>query len=134
KHPDSLVEGHINQLCARAVAKNIDLFKILRAACVNPVEHYKLKVGLLRINDFVDFIVIRDLKTFKVEQTYINGKLVAEQGKSLIQSVPPSDRPAAVNNFHCRKKVKADFRLEAGNSNNLPVIEALNGQLITNKL
>ena len=30
KHPDSLVVGHINQFCARAVAKGIDVFKVLR--------------------------------------------------------------------------------------------------------
>src|SRR5881392_188959 len=47
KHPDSLVEGHINQLCSRAVARGIDLFKVLQAACINPVHHYKMKVGLL---------------------------------------------------------------------------------------
>src|SRR5262249_49981731 len=51
KHPDSLVAGHINQLCARAVAKGIDLFKILKAACINPVLHYKMKVGLLKVDD-----------------------------------------------------------------------------------
>src|SRR5215210_3586775 len=42
KHPDSLVEGHINKLCARAMAKGVDLFKVLSAACINPVFHYKL--------------------------------------------------------------------------------------------
>src|SRR5690606_32824617 len=46
KHPDSLVLGHINQLCARAVARGIDLFKVLQAACVNPVSHYNLEAGL----------------------------------------------------------------------------------------
>ena len=51
KHPDSLVAGHINQLCARAVAKGIDVFNVLQAACVNPVLHYKLDVGLLREGD-----------------------------------------------------------------------------------
>ena len=86
KHPDSLVIGHINQLCARAVAKGIDLFKILKAACVNPVLHYKLDVGLLREGDPADFIVVKDLKDFEVIKTYINGELVAENGKSKIKS------------------------------------------------
>ncbi|MDB5195921.1 MAG: ade, partial [Flaviaesturariibacter sp.] len=66
KHPDSLVEGHINQLCARAVAKGVDVFKVLRAACINPVQHYGLKVGLLRQGDFADFIVVKDLTNFDV--------------------------------------------------------------------
>lgn len=62
KHPDSLVDGHINKLCARAVAKGIDVFKVLKAACINPVLHYKLNVGLLHIGDPADFIIAEDLE------------------------------------------------------------------------
>ncbi len=128
KHPDSLVEGHINQLCARAVAKGIDVFKVLKAACVNPVEHYKLKVGLLRPNDFADFILVKDLKNFEVLQTYINGELVAENGKTLIES----QKATTINSFNCSLKKTEDFATV--NSKNSFVIEALDGQLITNKI
>ncbi|MFL5808585.1 MAG: adenine deaminase [Flavisolibacter sp.] len=131
KHPDSLVEGHINQLCARAIAKGINLFKVLQAACVNPVGHYKLKVGLLRPNDFADFIVVKDLENFEVVQTFINGKPVAENGKSLVEKTAPGMK--TVNNFNCSKKKTIDFAFSP-TAKNLPVIEALDGQLITNKL
>src|SRR4249919_3170413 len=77
KHPDSLVLGHINQLCARAVAKGINVYKVLKAACLNPVQHYNLDVGLLREGDPADFIVVKDLETFEVQKTFINGELVA---------------------------------------------------------
>lgn len=126
KHPDSLVEGHINQLCSRAVAKGIDVFKILKAACVNPVGHYKLKVGLLRQNDFADFILVKDLKDFDVIQTYISGQLVAENGKTFIESKPAT----SINNFDCSKKKAEDFKVT---TNHQFAIEALDGQLITNK-
>ncbi|HEY6083200.1 MAG TPA: amidohydrolase family protein, partial [Chitinophagaceae bacterium] len=86
KHPDSLVEGHINQLVKRALAKGIDLFKVLKAACINPVLHYQLEVGLLKKNDPADFIVVNDLQEFKIMQTYIQGRLVAADGKTLIPS------------------------------------------------
>ncbi len=85
KHPDSLVSGHINQLCARAVAKKIDLFKVLTAACINPVKHYKLEVGQLRTGDPADFILLKDLKNFEVLQTYLQGQLVAENGKTKME-------------------------------------------------
>jgi adenine deaminase len=132
KHPDSLVEGHINQLCARAVRKGIDIFKILKAACVNPVNHYKLKVGLLRLNDFADFIVVKDLQEFEVLQTYINGELVAENGKSLIERRETST-VSEINNFNCSKKKVEDFAVPFTVPDSLlSVIEALDGQLITN--
>lgn len=133
KHPDSLVEGHINQLCARAVDKGIDLFKILRAACINPVLHYKLEVGLLREGESADFILVKDLVGFEVLQTYIKGECVAENGKSLIR-LPGSGagNDTVINHFSCSKKTVNDFHLAEPKAG-LPVIEALNGQLITNK-
>jgi adenine deaminase len=131
KHPDSLVEGHINELCARAIAKNIDLFHVLQAACINPVTHYKLGVGLLREGDPADFILVKDLTNFEVYETYINGQVVARNGKSLVGKV----QAGVVNRFSCNPKKKEDFRLEApGVPQFIPVIEALDGQLITNKL
>jgi adenine deaminase len=130
KHPDSLVAGHINQLCARAVAKGVDLFKVLQAACVNPVLHYNLKVGLLRTSDAADFIVTNDLQHFTVQQTYINGELVAEKGRSFI----PYQPSRSINNFNCSAKKVSDFSIPFKGEEQIPVIEALDGQLITNKL
>lgn len=134
KHPDSLVAGHINQLCARAVAKGIDIFKIIRASSVNPVQHYKLPVGLLRIGDPADFILADDLVHFTIHQTYIDGLLVAATGQSLIKSVPAK----SINQFQCNPVTADDLKIrlnEYPSENGLiPVIEALDGQLITNNL
>jgi adenine deaminase len=130
KHPDSLVEGHINQLCARAVAKGIDVFKILQAACINPVEHYRMDVGTLQPGDDADFIVVEDLVNFNVLQTFINGQLVASNGKSLIKT----ERSEVINQFSCAEKIPADFALPFNGEKEIFVIEALEGQLITNKI
>ncbi|MBP7470372.1 MAG: adenine deaminase [Flavobacterium sp.] len=129
KHPDDLIVGHINLLCARAVAKGIDVFKILQAACVNPVHHYKMKVGLLQENDPADFIVVEDLVDFKVKQTYINGELVAENGESFVKHIP-FETP---NNFNITTKEISDFTI-SGKGSKIRVIEALEGQLITNEI
>lgn len=131
KHPDSLVLGHINQLCARAVAKGIDVFNILKAACVNPVLHYNLDVGLLKEGDPADFIVVKDLEKFEVLKTFINGELVAEKGKSLVRS----RKSGVINNFTCSKKQVTDFETPLATTHlPLAVIEALDGQLITSKI
>lgn len=133
KHPDSLVEGHINQLCARAVAKGINVFNVLRAACVNPILHYKLDVGALSVNDNADFVLLKDLKDFEVIETYIDGALVAKGGKTLISSIQRNDEEQ-INQFSCSKKSVADFAIAENERNPLFIIEALDGQLITNKL
>ncbi|MFM2138971.1 MAG: adenine deaminase [Bacteroidota bacterium] len=130
KHPDSLLEGHINRLCARAVAKGIDPFNVLKAACLNPVLHYGLDVGLLRVGDPADLILVRDLHDFEVMETYIRGIRVAEQGRSLIQRVEPE----VINRFDCREKAASDLIIPWKGESEIPVIEALDGQLITNRL
>ena len=130
KHPDSLVKGHINELCKRAVAKNIDVFKVLKAACINPVKHYNMKVGLLKPGDDANFIVVKDLKNFDVLRTYINGSLVAENGISKINAL----KAALINNFNCNKKQVADFYYKKTTNEKIMGIEALDGQLITNKI
>ena len=126
KHPDDLVEGHINQLCARAVAKGVPLFHVLRAACVNPVLHYGLRNGILREGDPADFVRLRDLAIFKVLETFLDGAPVAREGSSLL----PEILSPAINKFHCREKSPADFAIPA-TGRRVRVIEALDGQIIT---
>ena len=134
KHPDSLVEGHINQLCARAVAKSIDVFKVLQAACINPVLHYKLDNGLQRVGDAADFILVNNLTDFIVSKTYINGELVAGNGVSFIKSVTEKE----INHFLSQIILPGEFSLPLDSypheGNLIPVMEALDGELITNKL
>ncbi|NOT50732.1 MAG: adenine deaminase [Chitinophagaceae bacterium] len=130
KHPDSLVLGHINQLCARAVAKGIDIFKILKAACVNPVLHYKLDVGLLKEGDAADFIIVRDLKNFEVLKTFIAGEMVAEEGISKIKTT----QAGTINKFGCSPTSTNDYMVHYRGKKTILVIEALDGQLITNKI
>ena len=131
KHPDSLVAGHINQLCARAIKKGIPLFNVLRAACCNPVVHYKLSVGQLRVGDAADFILVKDLEQFETTQTYINGILVADNGISLIAT----NHAGEPNHFGIGAISATDLKarpwLDA--SMEMPVIGAMDGQLITEK-
>jgi len=129
KHPDDLMVSHINSLCARAVAKGMDVFKVLQMSCINPVKHYNLDVGLLQEGDFADFTVVEDLTNFKVLQTYINGELVFDKGVSKIESVPFE----ILNNFHTNKKEVEDFKFESS-AKQIRVIEALEGQLVTNEI
>ncbi len=142
KHPDSLLEGHIDRLCARAVAKGIDVFKVLKAACLNPVLHYHLETGLLRPGDPADLILVEDLRSFRVLKTYIRGELVAADGVTKIspanaraQKTASSPLQTPINNFHVPPRTPADFAYpDQTGIQQIPVIEALDGQLITNRL
>ena len=129
KHPDSLVLGHLNTICARAVAAGVDVYKVLQVACLNPIEHYKLPIGCARVGDAADLIVVDDLVEFKPRRTYIQGRLVAEDGVSHIERLPSS----TPNKFNCTPKRPEDFRVPA-TVDDLLVIEPYDGQLITGKV
>jgi adenine deaminase len=132
KHPDELLVGHINGLVRRAVERGIDLYDALRAACITPVEHYALDVGQLRVGDAADFIEVDSLADFNVLRTWIDGRLVAENGRTTI----PRVEPQVVNKFFARKIAAEDIEVSApaDSTLKLQVIEALDGQLITNRL
>ncbi|MBA3829710.1 MAG: adenine deaminase [Taibaiella sp.] len=131
KHPDELVLGHINRVVKRALNDGYDVYDVLRAACINPAIHYKIPVGLLRIGDPADFIVLSDLQQPEVLQTYIKGQLVAERGKPLL----PVTSPAVINNFIAKEKQPDNFAIHTDLTDPvIRVIEAIEGQLITNEL
>lgn len=128
-HPDNLVENHINDVVKRSLKYGYNFFDVLQCACVNAVKHYNLEVGLLQKNDYADFIVVNNLKDINILQTYINGELVAENGKTLIKSV----KEEPVNNFNTSKKSIGDFEVKY-TGKNIRVMEAFDGQLITSEI
>jgi adenine deaminase len=127
KHPDDLVKGHMNIIAARAVAKGKDHMKVLRCLTLNPIKHYSLDVGLLQKGDAADFIIVEDLKNFNVLATYINGVLVAENGKTHIKSI----KEKQPNIFKTEFLAANDLQIKP-EGNLIKVIEAIDGQLITN--
>lgn len=129
KHPNDLVKGHINTLVKRALDYGLDIMKVLRVAAVNPVFHYGLEVGLLRRGDWADFLVVDNFSDFNILKTYINGEIVAERGETLL----PRGSSKIVNNFRVGRKTVADFALLC-KGDKVNVIEAIDGQLLTEKL
>lgn len=129
-HPDSLALGHINLLVRRAVAAGLDPLAALRIACVHPVEHYGLSVGLLREGDPADFLVVENLSEFAVRQTWVGGRLVAENGESLV----PFAAPELVNCFEASQITPDCLRIPCSSeSARIEVIAVEDGQLVTGR-
>ncbi len=126
KHPDDLVKGHINQLVQRSVALGYEVMQVLQIACVNPVQHYNLNVGLLQVGDGADFIVVNNLQEFAVQSTYCQGMLVVKEGEPLLPSVPVTP----INKFTAQEKLISDFHLPAVGAT-VRAIAVFDGQLIT---
>lgn len=126
RHPDDLLLGHVNKMAAIAVTSGIGVLDVLRAACVNPVRHYKLPLGLLQEGDSADFIVVRDLEDFVPEAVFF-------RGEELLSAPFPRQATdiTGLNNFKAAPVAPDDFRQVA---DTLPVIGVNDGSLITDKI
>lgn len=138
KHPDDLLLGHINLLVCRAVERGVDVMDALQAACITPVQHYQLPVGLLQIGDPADFIVLENLHQFEPIATYIDGCKVAERGESYVERVSTS----ALNQFVAEPVRREAIHVVGGvhgersehrttSDAKLRVIEVVDGQIVT---
>ncbi|MEO5905630.1 MAG: adenine deaminase, partial [Saprospiraceae bacterium] len=126
KHPDDLLRGHINQLVVRSLDQGYDLFDILNIACINPVMHYQIDIGLLQVGEMADMILIENLLSFKVLSTWIAGKQVYDGD---IVYLPQVAIPV-INNFGISSVQKHAFELHL-NHGKANIILAIDGALVT---
>lgn len=125
-HPHELINTHINGLVKRAIALGYNELDVIKAATLTPVKHYNLEVGLLQVNDPADMIVVDNLTDFNVINTYINGELVAANGRALLKPVVIE----TINNFQTEHVCPDDFKvLDKGKD--VKMIGVIKGELIT---
>ncbi len=128
-HPEMLRERHINKLIAGLIAEEFDAFDVIRSATINPAEHYKLNVGLLRQGDSADFILVDSLAKMNILETWIKGKKVYSSGKVFFNYIAGK----AVNNFNCSPLKEADIKIKNINGK-IRVITAVDGELQTGEI
>ena len=132
-HPDEIeTSGHINRLIKLGQKNGINIFDLLRSATIIPVQHYNLPVGLLRVNDPADFIVIDSLENFNVMESYINGELVYNNHQGTKFDIP---EVKSLNKF--RSNIISHEEIIVAlpeNKESVKVIEINDGELVTSKL
>jgi adenine deaminase len=122
-HPDDLLEKYYSSWIGKAF-KKISIYKLIKAFSVNPVCHYKLDVGLLRVGDKADFIVVDNLYDFNVKDVYING--ISQIDKDIFES------DTLLNTFNRDYIKTSDIQIES-NTNNVNLIHARDKELYTSR-
>ncbi|HOY38341.1 MAG TPA: adenine deaminase [Bacteroidales bacterium] len=131
-HPDDLInKGHIDKIIRMGLNKGLSIFNLLAASSLNTIQHYGLNVGCLRVGDNADFIVMDNIDTFHVTETYINGKPVYSSGRILFNT----PKAVAVNNFAINTPISSnDIVVNAVVESSIRIIDATDGSLLTGTL
>ncbi|MFO7936343.1 MAG: adenine deaminase [Kiritimatiellia bacterium] len=132
KHPDDLINDHVNSIAARAYRRGISIHSIIQAASVNPVKHYNLPTGLLQLGDSADFIMVENFNSFCPSEVWIKGKCVAKNGESYL----PSGTPEILNNFEAGIIQPHDLLVKPGDNAEcrIKVMQIHDGSLITDSI
>ena len=126
-HAGDLLRGHVNFLLRRAVEEGIDPIEAVRMVSLNPAEHYRLGVGMLRPGDPADLVVVDNLRSFSCLECYINGKLVAKGGRVLFKASPLPGK----STIRASHKSPEDFKIIARRASRLRVIKVMPGEIVT---
>lgn len=126
-HPDELLHGHINLKVKQSLALGYDVFDVLQVSSVNPVNHYKLNVGLLQEGDSADFLVVDNLQNLQIQSTFIDGVDVLAKKECVQKSYSALNYvfPTSFNPLHLNLRVA---------SSKVKAIEVINDELITNSV
>lgn len=87
-HADTLKNlGHIDKIIRMAINLGADPIKAIKMASLNPAIHYNLhNYGAIANGYFANFIVLNDLNKFEIDSVYLNGNIVSNGNKTLVDS------------------------------------------------
>ncbi len=135
RHPDDLLqEGHLDYILKKAVACGLDPVIALQMVTINPSERFDLKMrGAVAPGYLADLTILDDLVDFTPHQVYKKGRLVAENGQSII--FPSSHKSVkktaaeATNTIHLNWQ-RLDFKIPA-QKGLIRVINCVENQIVT---
>ena len=130
KHPNDLINGHLNKSINKAVGLGIDLIKAINMVTINPAYHYNLNCGAIVPGAKADFIIVDSIYDCNVLKTYVGGECVFD-GENVLFDIPEIEPRNTINTT---KKTAGDFDIHYdGDECEVNVIECFDGDLLTKK-
>ncbi len=116
-HAETLVEdGHMDRVLRHAIEQGLEPLTAIQMATLNTAEHFGLSrdLGQIAPGRYADILLVSDLHNFRAEKVVAKGRVIAEDGK-LVIDLPAYPYPEwATHSVHLGKTLKAeDFRIPA---------------------
>ncbi len=129
---DILHDGDIDAVVRKAIRLGLDPVRTVQLATINTATYFRLeKLGAVAPGYYASFIILENLKEFKVKETYYRGEKVAEDGKPLFD-LPQSPSSKLNKTVNVKKFTIDKLKLKAIGDQML-AIEIVPGQIITRK-
>ena len=130
KHPNDLINGHLNKSIKKAVRLGIDILKAINMVTINPAYHYNLNCGAIVPGAKADYVIVDSIFDLNILETYIGGECVFD-GENVLFDVPEIEPK---NTIDATKKTASDFDIPYdGDECEVNVIECVDGDLLTKK-
>ena len=114
-HPHTLKElGHLDYIVKRAIEEGIDPITAIQMVTINPAQCFQLdhEMGSIAPSKCADMVLLDDLTTCHVTSVFIDGELVAKDGK-LLQPLPAYTYPdTATHSVHLSELTKENFTIK----------------------
>ena len=131
---DLTTRGHIDSMVRRAIELGLDPVEAIRLATYNTAQYFRLyNRGVVAPNFVADLVVLDDLNTFQVESVYKDGKLVAQNGRLLVDVQPAPAFTGVTGTVHIGAITERDLRI-AGQPGMVEVVGIEPGQITTKHL
>jgi adenine deaminase len=128
RHAEDLLNGHLDLVLRKAVSLGMDPLEAVRMVTLNPAQHYQLEGGAVAPGRAADLVLVRDLKEFNIDKVFINGQLVAQEGRALFKANPL----LMGSSFQLKPKVPGEFDIISEHDSVLVrVIQVVEGQLLS---
>ncbi len=130
---DLTTRGDVDSMVRRAVELGLDPVEAVRLASYNTAQYFRLyDRGAIAPNFIADLVVLDDLNTFKVESVYKDGKLVARDGRLLVDT-PAASFTGVTGTVHIGNVSENDLRIP-GKPGLIEVVGIEPGQITTKHL
>ncbi len=132
KDPIDLKNGHLDKLIKKTISYDIDPIEAIKMVTLNPAKYYNLNSGEIAEGKKANLVLIDNLNDLNVKLTFINGEIVAKEGKALFEV----ETPKVSNTFNVIIKNPEDFEIKTHikNNVNVKIIEAIDSELITHEI
>jgi adenine deaminase len=137
--PDDVEElGHIDHVLRRAVGLGLPPLRAIQAVTLHPATYSSVEqeVGGIAPGRFADIVLLENLESFRVQATLIGGKVVAQEGQSLVQPSPISVPRDMTHSLRLQPSISAEqFRVHCPTENaKIRVMELLNQNITAERV